>query len=210
MVDWITIASLATAAGTLVLALATFMSVRSTRRAALATERALRASIRPVLVPSRFEDPPEKVGYADDHWVKVAGGGAVAEATQEVIYLAIALRNVGNGLAVLDRWAFYGHREMGNFSRRELERFRRLTRDLYVPAGESGFWQGVFRDPDEAALDEAREAINDRREITIDLLYGDHEGGQRTVSRFHLHPRENGAWVASASRHWLMDQADPR
>ena len=123
---------------------------------------------------------------------------------------AIALRNVGNGLAVLDRWAFYGHREMGNFSRRELERFRRLTRDLYVPAGESGFWQGVFRDPDEAALTEAREAINDRREMTIDLLYGDHEGGQRTLSRFHLLPRENGAWVASASRHWLMDQPDPR
>jgi hypothetical protein len=79
-----------------------------------------------------------------------------------------------------------------------------------VAAGEGGFWQGVFRDPDEAALDEAREAINDRREITIDLLYGDHEGGQRTVSRFHLLPRENGAWVASASRHWIMDQADPR
>jgi hypothetical protein len=43
---------------------------------------------------------------------------------EEGIYLAIALRNVGNGLAVLDRWAFYGHREMGNFSRHELERFR--------------------------------------------------------------------------------------
>ena len=57
---------------------------------------------------------------------------------------------------------------MGAFSRRELERFRRLTRDLYVPASDRGFWQGAFRDPDEAALTEAREAINDRREMTID------------------------------------------
>ncbi len=45
MVDWIIIASLATAAGTLVLALATFMSVRSTRRAALATACVMRSVV---------------------------------------------------------------------------------------------------------------------------------------------------------------------
>ena len=110
MTDWTTISALATAAATLVLAAATFASVRSARRAAVATERALRASIRPVLVPSRFEDPPEKVGFADNHWVTVRGGAAVAETTGDVIYLAIALRNVGDGLAVLDRWDFYGDR----------------------------------------------------------------------------------------------------
>jgi len=57
--------------------------------------------------PSRFEDPQEKVGFQDDHWVRVPGGRAVAEATDEAIYLAMALKNVGSGLAVLDRWDFY-------------------------------------------------------------------------------------------------------
>jgi hypothetical protein len=60
MADWPTIASLATADGTLVLAVATFSSVRggqgSTRIAERSTgiaERALLVGMRPVLVPSR-------------------------------------------------------------------------------------------------------------------------------------------------------------
>ena len=91
-----------------------------------------------MLVASRIQDPPEKVGFADDHWLKVEGGRAVAEVVGDVVDLAIALRNVGNGLAVLDRWDFYGERVTGD-ERRSPESFHRLTRDLYVPAGELGF-----------------------------------------------------------------------
>jgi hypothetical protein len=208
--DWATISSLATAGGTLVLALATFSSVRSAHRAARATERALLAGIRPVLVPSRIQDPAEKVGFADDHWVQVAGGRAVAEATDEAVYLAIALRNVGSGLAVLDRWDFYPERAMGAVSHHAPETFRRLTRDIYVPAGDLGFWQGAFRDPADPIFAIARDAIIARQTMTVDLLYGDHEGGQRTVSRFALLPHGEGAWLASVSRHWNLDRADPR
>ena len=62
------ISALATAGGTLVLAAATFAAVRAAVRSARATERALLASIRPVLVPSRMEDPAEKIGFADGKW----------------------------------------------------------------------------------------------------------------------------------------------
>ena len=51
MADWVTISSLATAGGTLVLAAATFAAVRSAHQNARVTERALMAAIRPVLVP---------------------------------------------------------------------------------------------------------------------------------------------------------------
>jgi hypothetical protein len=64
MADWPTIASLATAGGTLVLAVATFSSVRSGQRATRIAERstqiaerALLIGLRPVLVPSRVTDP---------------------------------------------------------------------------------------------------------------------------------------------------------
>src|SRR3954466_2460232 len=107
MADWATISALATAGGTMVLAVATFASVRSAQRAARTAERALLAGIRPVLVTSRLEDPPEKVGFVDDKWFRVQGGHAIAEATDDAVYLAMALRNVGTGLAVLDRWDFY-------------------------------------------------------------------------------------------------------
>jgi hypothetical protein len=210
MADWATISSLATAGGTLVLAAATFASVRSAHRAARATERALLAGIRPVLVPSRLQDPPEKVNFRDDHWVKVGGGRAVAEISNDAIYLAIALRNVGTGLAVLDRWDFYSERLAGDATYRPPETFWRLTRDIYVPAGDLGFWQGVFRDPTAPAFAAARESITGRQPMTVDLVYGDHEGGQRTVSRFALLPYGTSDWIAAIARHWNLDRPDPR
>ncbi|HEX3089523.1 MAG TPA: hypothetical protein VHQ23_12770 [Ilumatobacteraceae bacterium] len=54
------------------------------------------------------------------------------------------------------------------------------------------------------------EASAQGRMITIDLLYGDQEGGQRTVSRFTLMPMETGQPIASVSRHWYLDRSDPR
>src|SRR6476469_10891891 len=72
--DWVTISSLATAGGTLVLALATFASVRSANRSARIAEESLLASVRPLLMPSRADDAPLTVGFADNHWVKVPGG----------------------------------------------------------------------------------------------------------------------------------------
>jgi hypothetical protein len=68
----------------------------------------------------------------------------------------------------------------------------------------------VFRDPDDPAYAEAREAILQRHSITIDLLYGDHEGGQRTITRIALLPRGENEWIASVARHWNLDRADPR
>jgi hypothetical protein len=208
--DWSTIASLATAGATLVLAAATFVSVRAGNRTAKASERALLAGIRPVLVLSRMEDPVEKVGFVDNHWLKVPGGYGAAEATDECVYLAIGLRNVGNGLAVLDRWELTPHLIRGDVERPRPDTFRRLTRDLYVPAGGLGFWQGAFRDPDDPAFAAVHQAVRDRQPLTLDLLYGDHEGGQRTISRFALIPVGDDRWLASVSRHWNLDRPDPR
>jgi hypothetical protein len=208
--DWVTISALATAGGTLVLAAATFSAVRSANRAARVAERALLAGIRPVLVSSRLQDPAEKVGFVDDHWVKVEGGRGVAEVVDGRIYLAMALRNVGTGLAVLDRWDFYPDRKLTDVPHREPEQFRRLTRDLYVPAGDLGFWQGAFRDTEDPMFAAAAAAISQRQSVTVDLLYGDHEGGQHTISRFALIPHTDGGWITSVARHWNIERDDPR
>jgi hypothetical protein len=212
MDNWGIAASLATAVGTLVLAAATFVAVRSSNRAARATERALLAGIRPVLVSSRFEDPPEKIGFQDDHWLRVPRGRAAAEVGEEAVYMAIALRNVGSGLAVLDRWDFYPERLVDpalNFHRRP-EQFRRLTRDIYVAPGDLGFGQGAFRDTEDPLFAQAASAITEPRAFMIDLLYRDHEGGQRMISRFSLVPDNSGGWISAVGRHWNLDRSDPR
>ena len=210
MTDWATISSFATAGGTLILAGATFAAVRSSQRSARANERALLVGIRPVLVPSRLQDPPEKVSWQDDHWTKLDGGRAAAEVTDGAIYLAMALRNTGSGLAVLDRWDFSTDEPGGEASHGDPAGFRRLTRDIYLSGGDTGYWQGAFRDPTDPVFAEARAAIEARRRLTIDLLYGDHEGGQRTISRFVMLPVGDGSWLTVTSRHWNLDRADPR
>jgi hypothetical protein len=209
--DWVTISALATAGGTLVLAGATFASVKSANRAARVAERSLMAALRPLLVPSRLEDPPQKIGFADGKWLVVPGGGAAAEVADGAIYLVASLRNVGSGIAVLHGWRLFAERRLDR-EHAPLEEFRRLARDIYVPAGDDGFWQGAFRDPAEPEFESARAAIEAREPLTVEILYGDHEGGQRVVSRFLLSPREGGddGWLSAVGRHWDIDRDDPR
>lgn len=98
------IASLTTAGGTLVLAVATFVSTRSANRASRVAERSLLAGLRPVLMHGRLDDPRQKIGFSDERWLHVEGPGAAFEVGDEAVYLAIAVRNVGSGIAVLQSW----------------------------------------------------------------------------------------------------------
>jgi hypothetical protein len=212
--DWATISALATAGGTLVLGIATFASVRSANRAARTAERALLEGLRPLVVPSRLSDPAEKVSFVDLHWVRVEGGHGSVEVTDDAIYMAIALRNIGRGMAVLHGWFASGlatsntrpdHAPVGDF--------RRLTRDLYIPPGDLGFWQGALRDPTEPIFEELGAIAKNGEGITVEVLYGDQEGGQRAISRFGLLPNDvdgRQVWIATVSRHWHLDRAAPR
>jgi hypothetical protein len=212
--DWATLSEFGTAFGTLVLAVATFASVRSANRAARAAESALLEGLRPILVGSRFQDPAEKVRFMDDEWIRIPGGCGVVERRNGSIYLGLSLRNVGAGLAVLHAWDLRPELMHNSREHRRPDEFRRLVRDLYIAPGDSGFWQGALRDQDEALHRELVAVIERREGFTIDLMYGDVEGGQRVVSRFALTPHddEDGSlrWLISVSKHWNLDRADPR
>ena len=211
MADWVTISSLATAGGTLVLAAATFASVRSANRAARTAERALQVGLRPLLLPLRLEDPLIKVMWVDGHHSRLEGGRATIEVVDGVIYLAMSLRNVGSGMAVLHGWHPAARGLQADEPHAEPERFRAQARDLYVPPGDVGFWQAAFRDAAEPGYTEMCEAIQERRLVSVELLYGDHEGGQRMVSRFALTSTGDGTvWLSSVGRHWNLDRPDPR
>ena len=67
-----------------------------------------------------------------------------------------------------------------------------------------------MRDPERAEFREVSAAVEGRERIVVDLLYGDHEGGQRVISRFSLMPSSDGGWIAAAARHWNIDRDDPR
>jgi len=216
MADTSTIASLATAGGTLILAIATFSATRSANRAARVSEQALKVGLRPVLFNARAQDLPQKVGFIDDHWVLLRDGLAAVEESDGKLYLAIPLRNVASGLAVLHGWHIWTEPASATAPPAPLEDFRRLGRDLYDPAGDVSFWQAAIRDAEDPLLEPVREAIRARTRVIVDILYGDHEGGQRTITRFALNPRPENTdddpslWRCATSRHWNLDRADPR
>jgi len=215
--DWSTIASLATAGGTLVLAVATFSSVRSSQATARIAERSLLVGLRPALVPSRRTDPPEKVRFGDGVYVKVEGGRAALEHRGDVFYLVLPLRNLGSGTAVLQAWWVGRSQDFDPARSTEmllspLSEFRPQSIDLYIAGGDTGFWQGAIRRPDDPFRPVADEAAGERGRVYVDLLYGDEEHLQRTVTRFmisrsdqHAADVDGDVWLANVIRHWRID-----
>ena len=128
MTDWATISSLATAGGTLVLAVATFSAVRSSNRSARVAEHALQEQ----------------------------------------------------------------------------------ARDNYVAPGNIGLWQGAISEADDEARARLSSARAERPSATVDLLYSDQVGDQRTISRFGVVPAGDDRWLANVGRHWNLDHAGPR
>jgi hypothetical protein len=208
-VNWVVISSLATAVGTLVLAAATFSAVRSSNRSARIAEVALQEQRRPLLAPSRLEDPIQKIMFMERQWVTASGGRAAVELNDGMAYFAISLRNVGSGIAVCQGWVVRPNLSLNYPTHAPVEEFHLQSRDLYVPAGDIGMWQGALRNPDDPVLANVIDAVNGGTGLTVELLYSDQVGRQRTISRFSLTPA-NDSWLVGLSRHWYLDWDGPR
>ena len=217
MTDW---AAWGTSVGTLVLAGATFSAVRSSNRSARIAERSLLAGQRPLLTPSRPQDPGEHVQFADGRTFEVGNGRAMVSEVDGVIYLAMPLRNVGLGIALLRGYhleAESGERvardPQGPARHRRGDRapnasdFSEQQRDIYVASGSVGFWQAAVRDRSDGRYDDLQATIATAGRVTVDLLYADHEGGQTTITRFVLLPAEGDRWRCEVTRHWSLDAA---
>jgi hypothetical protein len=171
-------------------------------------------NLRPVLVSSRLDDPVQKIRWVDDHWAQLLGSQGSVELVDASVYLGISLRNAGPGLGVIFGWAaLVGYRPSADSPHAKPEDFRSQTRDLYIAAGDIGFWQAALRESDDPDYPGLQKCAQDAEPFTIELLYGDHEGGQRTITRFGMIPRRNGEetlWFPAVARHWNLDRPDPR
>jgi hypothetical protein len=202
--DITTVAELGTALGTLVLAMATFGATRSANRSARIAERSLLLGLRPTLVPSRPEDRTERVDFAaGKQIIELPGGTAMVRQEEGQSLFAIAVRNIGAGVAVMQGWHVQRGFPGGVGPYPDIEEFRTQRRDLYVPPGDTGFWQGAVRDPDDPLNDEVRAALEEGDWFNIHLLYSDQEGKQRFVSRFALR-QEGDQWYPATGRHWTL------
>jgi hypothetical protein len=135
----------------------------------------------------------------------------VVEVVDGVVYLAMLVRNVGNGMAIIESWEPFPGQRTSSDAWGDIEDFRPQTRALWIAPGDVAFWQGALRDETDPLQKALASAVVDGA-LTIDLLYLDHEGGQRTVSRFSFIRRDdqpgevaNGADQAggSGSEWWV-------
>ncbi len=95
MTAWVTLADIVPPLVPLVLAAATFVSVRASARSTRIAERVRLAGQRPVLASAGPDDLAESVQFADGRVFPVGSGQAPAVQDAGVVYLAIPLRNVG-------------------------------------------------------------------------------------------------------------------
>lgn len=221
MSTWEAWTEVGTLIGTLVLAGATFSSVRSSSRMARIAERALLASQRPLLAPSGPDDPAAKVTFADGKAFSLSGGRPLVERSGVTIFLAVPLCNLGAGIAVLRAYCLQAQsarevaqdpqgvaRHRRGDTPPSVSSFAPQQRDILISTGRIGFWQAALRDPEAPLHAATAEAIDTAGRLTVDILYGDHEGGQPTITRLVLLPDEGGAWRCDATRNWKIGPAN--
>ena len=106
-----------------------------------------------------------------------------------MVYLAVSVRNVGSGLAVLHGWDV----QVGLTTERShppLEDFTTQNLDIYVAPGDNGLWLSALRDPAADIFTAVTDAFKAGDPLVINLLYGDFEGGQRVITQITRAPRE--------------------
>jgi len=143
--------------------------------------------------------------FADRHWVTLKGAGGSSTSP-------CWSGNVGNGMAVIQSWLPIAGQRTSADEWGAIDDFRAQTRSLWIAPGDVAFWQGALRDPAEEPFDPIRQAVADGA-VTIDVLYRDREGGQRTMSRFTLVRRDGEGddegcdWWVSLGMHHELDRA---
>ena len=221
MTAWGTWAEVGTALGTLGLAGATFSSVRSSSRTARIAERALLASQRPVLAPSG-PGRSRRSGAVRGRAGLRPPRRQTARRTSRAGSSTWPSRSATLGRESRCSRAYHLQAESADHVARDpkgVARHRRgdtppgitsfapQQRDLLISTGRVGFWQAALRDPGAPLFAATAEALDTAGRITVDILYGDHEGGQPTITRLVLLPDDASVWRCDATRYWNLQPA---
>ena len=77
----------------------------------------------------------------------------------------MSLRNVGAGIGVCQGWGVRAGLTRNTVDHFPEDELRPQTRDLYIPAGDVGLWQGAIRERSDPAHDEVARAISQHEPI---------------------------------------------
>ena len=93
------------------------------------------------------------------------GGYANAENVDGNIYLVMSLRNFGSGIGVRQGWGVRAGLQRRSVEHVPEDDLRPQSRDLYIPPGDLGVWQGAIPRDD---ADETNRLISTARHWYLD------------------------------------------
>ena len=188
MADTSTIASLATAGGTLVLAMATFSSTRSANRSAAHHRAGAQGGAAPGAVQR------SSAGSAAEGRIRATITGSCCATGSRpcrsprrtcISRSRCAMSPPGWPCCTAGTFGPSGWRRTPRRPRSRSFAGSRAT--CMCPPATSASGRRRYAIPAMPLYEPLREAIAARSAICVDILYGDHEGGQRTITRFHRH-----------------------
>jgi hypothetical protein len=123
---------------------------------------------------------------------------------------ALSLWNPAAGIAVLEGWRTKRSDDPGHGERPPLDTFRRLPRDIYLPAGDIYFWQvrSVIAMTSTARCWSKRSRPGSESSWTFSMAIS--TAAKRVISRFGLAPRADATYLVSRLRQWNLERPDPR
>jgi hypothetical protein len=127
--------------------------------------------------------------FRDRPWVVLHGWRAVVEVLEGVVDLTMLVRNVGSGMAIIESWEPVPGQRTSSDEWSDMADLRPQTRAPWIAPGDVAFWQGMRHEND--PLQQAVAAAVVDGALTVDLLYRDPAGGQRTASRFSFIRRDH-------------------
>jgi len=205
---------------TTLLAIVTFALVCATYLMAQTAKRQFGRQLLPILIPSRIRDPIRKVYFSNNTWQMLYGDQVLVDSV-DTLYVAIPLRNIGSGTAVVRGLSIpdVGPDDDALPRRRpSLKNLIAAKTDLLLGPGDISHLsidsEAQTADRQRHALQTQVERIDRDSGVYLDILHCDHVRRQHNITRIELAQvsekssssgTTSGAeHIARAVKHWPL------
>lgn len=186
---------------------ATIALAVATVTVALLSARQIKHNLLPIMVPARPDGRKRVARFTLEKHVTIRNADTYAEFDGDGVCLAVCLRNIGSGVAVLKGFDASPNdsAEPASYDVPSLSRFASALHALYLGPGDAAYL-AIFTSLDSSRTDAyevVQETVPNGASLLLDLVYTDHSGGQLTISRLELEwATDVDRYVAKVARYW--------
>jgi hypothetical protein len=185
-------------AATIALAGTTMLVAVPAAWSALLSARQMKRNLLPIITPARPDGSKRVARFTPAKHVVLENADSFSQEDGERVYLAVCVRNIGSGVAVVrgvDANSTDEVKELAPDGIPALRGLVRSERSLYLGPTEAAYLTMWATSSSSAGFDVVRRTVPAKGDLLLDLVYCDHAGRQLTVSRIELR------WASDANRY---------